>query len=141
MVFAVAYRLTESSPDARDVLQDVFVHLPTALGSFDQRSSLGTWLRVVATREALQLIRARQRRREIPISDDVPTRPPHAVDTIALERAMAALPDKLRAVIILKEIEGYSHKEISDFLEITPTASAARLCRARASLRATLGER
>ena len=87
------------------------------------------------------MIRARQRRREIPIGDDVPTRPPHALDTIALERALATLPDKLRAVIILKEIEGYSHKEISNFLEITPTASAARLCRARASLRATLGER
>ena len=141
MVFAVAYRLTDSSPDARDVLQDVFVYLPTALKSFDQRSSLGTWLRVVATRQALQLIRARQRRREIPIGDDVPTRPPHALDTIALERALATLSDKLRAVIILKEIEGYSHKEISNFLEITPTASAARLCRARASLRATLGER
>ncbi|WP_423924507.1 RNA polymerase sigma factor [Candidatus Palauibacter sp.] len=141
MVFAVAYRLTDSSADARDVLQDVFVYLPRALKSFDQRSSLGTWLRVVATRQALQLIRARQRRREIPIGDDVPTRPPHALDTIALERALATLSDKLRAVIILKEIEGYSHKEISNFLEITPTASAARLCRARASLRATLGER
>ncbi len=141
MVYAVAYRLTESSPDARDVMQDVFVHLPGALKTFDQRSSLGTWLRVVATRRALQLVRKRRRRRETPIGDDLPSRPPRALDTIALERALATLPDTLRAVIILKEIEGYSHNEIGEFLEITPSASMARLSRARASLRASLGER
>lgn len=139
-VFAVAYRLTDSSPDAKDVLQDVFVQLPEALKKFDQRGSLGAWLRVVATRTALQLIRARRRRREVPIGHDLSSRPPLVLDTIALERALAALPDTLRAVVILKEIEGYSHKEIGEFLEITPAASMVRLSRARASLRAALGE-
>ena len=124
-VFAVAYRLTDSSADAKDVLQNVFVRLPSALATFDQRSSLGTWLRVVATRAALQLI--------------LSSRPPPILDTIALERALAALPDTLRTVIILKEIEGYSHKEIGEFLEIAPSASMVRLSRARASLRAALG--
>ena len=137
-VFAVAYRLTDSSPDAKDVLQNVFVQLPAALKKFDHRSSLETWLRVVATRAALQLVRARRRRREVPIEHDLSIRPPLVLDMIALERALAALPDTLRTVIILKEIEGYSHKEISDFLEITPSASMVRLSRARASLRATL---
>lgn len=139
MVYSVAYRLTESSPDARDVLQDVFLDLPAALKGFDHRSSLATWLRVVATRAALQLVRARKRRREIPIGAKLTGRPPHVLDKIALERALATLPDTLRAVIILKEIEGYSHKEISDFLDITPSASMARLSRARASMRAALG--
>ena len=139
-VFAVAYRLTDSSADAKDVLQNVFVQLPGALETFDQRSSLGTWLRVVATRAALQLIRARRRRREVPFEHDLSSRPPPILDTIALERALAALPDTLRTVIILKEIEGYSHKEIGEFLEIAPSASMVRLSRARASLRAALGE-
>lgn len=139
-VFAVAYRLTDSSPDAKDVLQDVFAKLPTALKRFDRGSSLGTWLRIVATRTALELIRARERRREVRIDPDLTSRPPIILDTIALERALAALPDRLRAVIILKEIEGYSHKEISDFLDISPSASMARLSRARAALRAALGE-
>lgn len=140
MVFAVAYRLTDSSPDAKDVLQDVFVKLPATLKSFDQRSSLGTWLRVVATRAALQLVRARQRRREVPIGHELTSCPPAVLDMIALERALAALPDSHRAVIVLKEIEGYSHKEIADFLDISPSAPMARLSRARASLRAVLGE-
>lgn len=139
-VFAVAYRLTDSSPDAKDVLQDVFAKLPAALKRFDRGSSLGTWLRIVAARTALELIRARERRREVRIDPDLTSRPPIILDTIALERALAALPDRLRAVIILKEIEGYSHKEISDFLDISPSASMARLSRARAALRAALGE-
>lgn len=139
-VFAVAYRLTHSSPDADDVLQDVFVHLPTALKGFDQESSLGTWLHIVATRAALKLVRARQRRREVPIDHHLASRPPLVLDMVALERALAALPDTLRAVIVLKEIEGYSHKEIGGFLDISPSASMARLSRARASLRAALGE-
>ncbi|MDE2945180.1 MAG: RNA polymerase sigma factor [Gemmatimonadota bacterium] len=139
-VFAVAYRLTDSSPDAKDVLQDVFAKLPAALKRFDRGSSLGTWLRIVAARTALELIRARERRREVRIDPDLTSCPPIILDTIALERALAALPDRLRAVIILKEIEGYSHKEISDFLDISPSASMARLSRARAALRAALGE-
>ncbi|MXX69769.1 MAG: RNA polymerase sigma factor [Gemmatimonadales bacterium] len=139
-VFAVAYRLTDSSPDAQDVLQDVFAQLPAALKNFDRRSSLGTWLRVVATRAALQLVRAGQRLRELPTGQERASSPPLLLDTIALERALAALPAKLRTVIVLKEIEGYSHKEIADFLDISPSASMARLSRARASLRAALGE-
>ena len=139
-VFAVAYRLTDSSPDAQDVLQDVFSQLPAALKNFDRRSSLGTWLRVVATRAALQLVRAGQRRSEVPIGHEMASYPPLVLDTIALERALAALPAKLRTVIVLKEIEGYSHQEIADFLDISPSASMARLSRARASLRAALGE-
>lgn len=141
LVFQVAYRLTDSAPDARDVLQNVFARLPDALKGFDQRSSLATWLRVIATREALQLVRWRERRRETPIGDEVSSRPPDVLETIALERALGGLSEKLREVIILKEIEGYSHKEIGEFLDITPSASMARLSRARASLRAALGER
>ena len=136
----MAYRLTDSSPAAKDVLQTVFGRLPAALKTVDQRSSLGTWLRVVATRVALQLVRARRRRREVPLEHDLSSHPPLILDSIALERALAALPDTLRTVIILKEIEGYSHKEIGELLEITPSASMVRLSRARASLRAALGE-
>ena len=141
-LFALAYRLTDCSADARDVLQDVFFELPQTVASFDGRGSLGSWLRSVTTRTALKLLRARERRAEIPIfSEEAASRPPGVLDSIALERAVAALPEGLRTVLILKEIEGYSHKEISGLLEIDPSASATRLSRARAALRAALGER
>ena len=141
-LFAVAYRLTHSTADARDVLHDVFARLPEALRTFDQRSSLGTWLRAVTTREALMHLRVQKRRREVPIfGEHMPKRPPQVLDSIALERALASLPEKLRTVIILKEVEGYSHKEIAEILKVSYSASAVRLHRARAALRAALGER
>ena len=141
-LFAVAYRLTHSSADARDILHDVFSRLPRALRSFDHERAVGPWLRRVTVRTALISLRRQARRREVAIPrDDLPGRPPSVLDSIALERALAALPETLRSVIILKEIEGYSHKEIGKLLGIASSASAVRLCRARAMLRASLRER
>ncbi|WP_419949280.1 RNA polymerase sigma factor [Candidatus Palauibacter sp.] len=141
-LFAVAYRLTNSSADALDILHDVFFRLPEALKTYDQRGSLATWLRAVTRRHALMHLRARKRRREVPLfAGDVPKRPPQVIELVALERALAKLPEKLRIVIILKEIEGYSHKEIAALLDVSYSASAVRLHRARAALRTALGEK
>ena len=139
-VFQVAYYATASTADAQDVLQDVFLALPVALRQFEYKSALETWLRRVAWRTAMQGIRTDNRRAEVPMPDDIEGRPPPSVDLIDLDRALAALPETLRSVIVLKEIEGYSHEEIGDLLDITPSASAARASRARAAIRATLGE-
>ncbi len=142
-LFAVAHRLTDSAADARDVLHDAFSGLPTSLQTFDYEQPVGPWLRAVTSRAALMLLRTRSRRCEVSISrDDVAcSRPVGVLDSIALERALASLPDRLRSVLILKEIEGYSHKEIGKLLNIDPSASAVRLFRARERLRALLGER
>ena len=142
-LFAVAHRLTDSAADARDVLHDVFSGLPTSLQTFDYEQPVGPWLRAVTSRAALMLLRTRARRCEVSIPrDDVAcSRSAGVLDSIALERALASLPDRLRTVLILKEIEGYSHKEIGKLLNIDPSASAVRLFRARERLRALLGER
>jgi RNA polymerase sigma-70 factor (ECF subfamily) len=60
-------------------------------------------------------------------------------DLIAVQRAIDALPASLRVVFVLREIEGYSHAEIGELLEIKPNASEVRLHRAIRSLRRTLG--
>jgi RNA polymerase sigma-70 factor (ECF subfamily) len=60
-------------------------------------------------------------------------------DLAAVQRAIAALPDALRAVFVLREVEGYSHAEIAELLNITTNASEVRLHRAVRSLRRALG--
>ncbi|WP_419940959.1 RNA polymerase sigma factor [Candidatus Palauibacter sp.] len=140
-LFAVAYRLTESSADARDVLHDVFSRLPRALRSYNRKGPLGPWLRAVTTRAALVRLRAERRRREVSVQDESlfgARRTPSVIDSIAFERALASLPEKLRTVIILKELQGYSHKEIGDLLGIPPSTSRGRLHTARAALRDAL---
>lgn len=132
-VYSVAYRLTGSRQDAEDVLQDVFVGLPRALRSYDEQGRFGAWLGRVAARTALMRLRSRGARREEELEDagDAPARGgADPVDRIAAERALRALPDGLRAVFVLKEIEGYSHAEIGALLGITAENSAVRLSRA-----------
>lgn len=66
---------------------------------------------------------------------DSPVPPDPVVDRIVLERALLRLPAPLRSVLLLKELEGYSHEEIGEMLGITSGASAARLHRAWKRLR------
>jgi RNA polymerase sigma-70 factor (ECF subfamily) len=142
-VHTTAYRLTGSVQDAEDVLQDVFVMLPDALQGYEERGTFGAWLKRLATLTALMRVRGRSRRREDGAHglEALPARSaPDPVDRLAARQALEALPDGLRAVWVLKEVEGYSHAEIGEMLGITGGNSAARLFRAWKLLRAALGE-
>lgn len=138
-MFEVAYRLTDSSADARDVLHDVFYRLPDALVRFDCRRPLWPWLRAVTTRAALAYVRRVRQRGEVSLPDDFVNSTFHerpVLDSIELERALSALSAEQRTVIILKELLGYTHEEIGKLLDLPPSASRGRLYRARAALRA-----
>jgi RNA polymerase sigma-70 factor (ECF subfamily) len=143
-LMAVAYRLTGSADDAEDVVQDVFVGLPVALRRYVDRDAFQAWLRTVTTRVALNRIRSRGRRREVPIdgSEQIvsarTTSPPERA--VILNDAIAALPDELRTVFVLREIEGYTHAEIAEMLGIRRGTSEVRLFRAIRRLRRTLGD-
>lgn len=142
-VHRIALRLTGSAADADDVLQDVFVGLPEALRAYEVRVSFGGWLRRVAARTALMRLRRRDRRREEPLAveREPASRAGDEVDRVALERAIASLPDSLRAVFVLKEIEGYAHSDIAGMLGIGIGASEVRLHRAKQQLRGILRSR
>jgi RNA polymerase sigma-70 factor (ECF subfamily) len=144
-LMAVAYRLLLSRADAEDVLHDVFVGLPEALRRYEPRGALAGWLKRVTVRVALTRLRRARARREVAldVAPPVEGRSGEVNDTISLADAMAALPPALRAVVVLKEIEGYSHEEIAELLGISRGASEVRLHRAMRRLRARLegGER
>lgn len=139
-VHAVAYRLTGSAMDAEDVLHDVFVGLPEALRGFAGTGALAGWIRRVAVRVALMRMRAGRRRGEVPLDagPERAARPASPGDGVDVARALARLPDGLRAVFVLKEVEGYSHQEIGEMLGIRPNASEVRLFRARKALQTLL---
>jgi RNA polymerase sigma-70 factor (ECF subfamily) len=142
ILLRLACRLTSSRQDAEDALHDLFVGLPEAIRKFEGRGSLEGWLKRVLVRLVLMRQRAQRRRREVAFDDQTPDRAAsRATDesgTLDLERVLAELPDDLRAVLVLRETEGYSHKEIGVMLGITPGASRVRLSRAIKLLRAGL---
>src|SRR5438876_4326395 len=141
VLYRLAYRLTGTPQDAEDVVHDVFVGLPEALARYEERGKLTSWLKRVTARVALVRLRARTRRREVPLElADQAARPPADPDATVLESAVHALPDPLRIVVMLKEVEGYSHREVADLLGISVGASRVRAARALARLRKVLGD-
>jgi RNA polymerase sigma-70 factor (ECF subfamily) len=141
-LYRLAYRLIGSREDAEDVVHDVFVGLPEALGRYEERGRLGAWLRRVTARVALMRLRRRNQRREVGLegADGVaaPLTSDWTSDHVALQGAVEALPVALRSVLVLKEMEGYSHAEIAALLGITAVTSRVRLLRAIRRLRREL---
>lgn len=140
----IARAITGSGAEADDVVQDVFVGLPEAIQTFEERCELWGWLRRVTILEARMHVRTSRRRREVPMwpesaRDERPRS--GSVERIALERAVACLPAPYRAVVVLKEIEGMTHAEIARVLGISVENSCVRLHRARRMLRDLLGRR
>jgi RNA polymerase sigma-70 factor (ECF subfamily) len=87
----------------------------------------------------LTRLRRTERRREEPLeAAGEPARPDREIERLDVERLIARLPDKLRTVLVLKEIEGYSHGEIGRLLGISESASEVRLYRAKQLLRKQL---
>ena len=141
-LMALAYHITGSRADAEDALHDVFLGLPEALERYDERGSLDAWLRRVTARVALGKLRSRDRRREVDLDHIIQSTAAKAErlgDLDAIQQAIASLPATLRAVFMLREVEGYSHAEIAELLDITPNASEVRMHRAIRSLRRALG--
>ncbi len=141
-LFRLAYRLTGSREDAEDVVHDVFVGLPEALARYEERGRLGAWLQRVTARVALMKRRKTRRRQEVGLDGaaDIASRTHGTPEDGALRAALDALPPDQRAVVVLKEMEGYTHAEIGVALGISPVTSRVRLLRALRRLRRQLEE-
>ena len=144
-LFALAYRLTRSKEEAEDVVHDVFLGLPEALRNYQERGSAAAWLKRITARLALTRMRALRRFSEIDAEElhDTSAAPGEQISVAgpALERAINALPESLRRVFLLREVEEFSHAEIAALLEISTGASQVRFHRAVKFLRRELTSR
>ncbi len=141
LVYRTALRLTRSRADAEDVTQELFVRLPGAVRGFTGgAANFPGWIRRVAVRQALMLLRSGQRRREVNVDGvaALVTRSDATLDRLSLDAALARLSNEHRTVFLLKEVEGYDHAEIAELLGISTANSEVRLHRARRQLRELL---
>ncbi|HVD04513.1 MAG TPA: RNA polymerase sigma factor, partial [Gemmatimonadaceae bacterium] len=113
-----------------------------ALTRYEERGSLVAWLTRITVRLALMRARSDRRRRSVPIVEalEVTTalRTDADLELSELQRAVLDLPHGLRAVFMLRQVEGYSHEEIGALLGISAGASRVRLTRALEILRRSL---
>ena len=157
-IYRVALRMLNNPADAEDVLQETFIKAFRALPGFEERSSLSTWLYRIAVNESLMLLR--KQKPEVAVAeddfidnnesdsfpafqildwcclpeDDFMTAETHEI----LERSIKLLPENLRVVFILRDIEGFSIHDTAETLNISESNVKTRLLRARLKLREEL---
>jgi RNA polymerase sigma-70 factor (ECF subfamily) len=140
LVQLVLRMLGGASHDAEDVVQEAWVRAVRQLAGFRWESSFKTWLSAIALNLAREVLRKRGRAAITELPDDLATPATTRRDgvRIDLERAIARLPDGYRTVLVLHDVEGYTHEEISRHLEIAVGTSKSQLFDARRALRAML---
>ncbi|HSJ12904.1 MAG TPA: sigma-70 family RNA polymerase sigma factor [Longimicrobiales bacterium] len=141
-VFAVVRRLAGDDALAEDWAQEAWVRAFRALPRFRGESRFSTWLHRIAVNSALHGRRWRQRRVSnevaLPLAPEQATRPEQTVLRLSIQRALDTLPEGMRQVVVLHDVEGYTHEEIGAELGITAGTSKSQLFKARAKLRRLL---
>jgi RNA polymerase sigma-70 factor (ECF subfamily) len=160
-MLAVARRFLGDEDAARDAVQDALLSAFRGIQRFDEQSQLSTWLHRIVVNAALMRIRTRSRRAEQSIEGLLPrfADDGHHVETyaspheridrvmereemrVAVRSAIAELPDTYRVVLLMRDIEELSTREVADALGITENATKLRLHRARQALGTILRSR
>ena len=141
-VFAVVRRMSGDDALAEDWAQEAWVRVIRALPTFRGDCQFSTWLHRIAVNSALHGRRSRERKagRETVMDDTHAARPTggDALLRLKLERAMDRLPEGMRRVLVLHDVEGYTHEEIGELLGINPGTCKSQLFKARAKMRKLL---
>ena len=156
-LFRAAWSILKDRGEAEDAVQAAYLSAFAAIGQFEGRSSLSTWLTRITVNEALGRLRSDRSRRERLQAEGVTVLDTYreklmagsdspAPDAAAareqlrrmLERAVAELPDAFRTVFVLREVEGLSGEETAEALRIPAATVKTRLLRARRRLQQAL---
>lgn len=153
-IYAMVFRMLNNEQDTEDILQETFLKAYRSISAFEGKSSISTWLYRIAFNEALMLIRKRKPESYL-LSDDVEDdqeETPEIVDWCCmpekelvnnetqkkLSEAVEKLSANLKAVFILRDLEGKSVKETAEILNLSESVVKTRLLRARMRLRQEL---
>ena len=156
-VYSYIYRMTGSSDDAEDLTQEVFIRMYTSIDSFRSQSSLSTWLFRIASNLCIDRFRRSKTRtpaysldepilgndsesgHEIPDSTYEPQRLLENTEMAEqIQLSLAQLPEKLRAAVILHDVEGLPYEEIAQIVGCPLGTVKSRLFNARMQLREKL---
>ncbi|MGA2536565.1 MAG: sigma-70 family RNA polymerase sigma factor [Terracidiphilus sp.] len=160
-MFRVAFRITESEPDAQEVVQEAFLRGYRSLADFDARADFRTWIYRIAVNCALQVLQKRKSEGAVAITEEFDEERPGiqladsgaGPERLLLDReiehrrhaAMEKMTADERLAFVLRHLEGRSTEEIAAALEVTPNNAKQAVFRAvqkmRRSLAPLLGRR
>lgn len=155
-VYAMVYGMVRNTEDARDLTQEAFVKAFRNLKSFRLESSFYTWLYRIAMNLAIDHTRKQKRRETKEFDEEIGTRdgdggisdlhrsqsPRKALERkqlmSAINEALQKLPDEQRQIVVLREVQGLSYREISEVMDIPEGTVMSRLYYARKKLQKLL---
>lgn len=160
-LYRFAQRICCQAEDAKDLVQETFLNAYRGLKSFRGEAQVTTWLYTIASRACMRMRRKRQGEpeRELSLEEFIPTSesefrlqiptdgltPEQALENKELKRilhhAIGALPRKYRLVLVLRDMEGLSAKEVGSIMGLNERAVKSRLHRARLFVRRELSAR
>jgi len=142
-MYNIASRFLNNKMDAEDILQESFMTAFNRLGELQNKDAFGSWLKRIVINNCISL----QRKRRIQFEEIDEQRHGEAleleegmpeVDPALVHQAIKELPAKGRTVLVLRALEGYSHKEIAETLSITVSTSKTQYSRALSLLNGKL---
>jgi RNA polymerase sigma-70 factor, ECF subfamily len=120
---------------AEDAMQDAWMRALAQLDTWHTARAFGAWLRGITAHVAIDMLR---RERRFDFGTDVDERAETVPEYLDLEAAIASLAPGYRAVLVLHDVEGFTHEEIAERLGITAGTSKGQLFKARRAVRARL---
>lgn len=152
MVYSLAYRMTGNSEDAADLTQEAFLNAWRGLARFQGQASFSTWLYRLTSNACIDFLRREKRRSALSLTlepDEEESRQAEVSDERwspealldrqeslqAVRRALGQLSDEHREVLLLRELEGLSYREIAQALGLEEGTVKSRIARARLALR------
>ena len=163
-LYRLAMRFVRNETDAQEILQDAFLSAWRNLPSFEGRAQFGSWMYRVTVNAALMLLRSRNRHPEVTVDDVEPMvlndavaesgqtmranadwsqRPDDQLQSAEMRKhiqtSVDALPDGLRTVFLLRDVEELSTEDTAEMLGLSVPAVKTRLHRARLALREAIG--
>jgi len=143
-MMGVCMRYADTYAEAQDIVQDAFIKVYKKIGTFSGKGSLEGWIRRIMVNTSLDYLRSiKNERFNVPV-EDVEYKLKEKQQIIAsmqaedLLKVIQTLPTGYRTVFNMYAIEGYSHREIADRLEISENTSKSQYSRARSLLQKKL---
>jgi RNA polymerase sigma-70 factor (ECF subfamily) len=152
MVYNLALNYVQNVEDAEEITQDVFVSVYQSLHSFQENSSLSTWMYRITINKSLDFLKSKQRKKRFALltslffdnSNDLKHNPPecnhpgilleHKEALGKLFKVINELPNKQKTALILHKIEQKSQAEVAEIMNISPKAAESLIQRAKTNL-------
>jgi RNA polymerase sigma-70 factor (ECF subfamily) len=138
-MYTITYRILNDKDNANDALQDAFIQVFKDIDKFRKESTLGAWIKTIVIRTALRKLKSERFTEQLDENEhDIAITIPNSLTGEYLEKAILSLSSGYRTVFLLVEVEGYSHKEVANELNISEGTSKSQLFHAKRLLKEKL---